>query len=132
MTFKEIELTLPNGFHDAYLTGVDFNILERTVVLSISVDVSPAGLSDRECRASRLTAFAVDFFFIEPPDGTYPYRLNSEGLSVSGDGALQGTDSKIEALISNLTEGTHCYRFFFDSWNAFMYIAARDVAFSWG
>jgi len=131
MTFREVELTLPNGFHDVYITAINFDVIARTVALSLSVDISDADQGEPKYRSGRLTASDVELFFIEPPEATYPHRLAGEGMSATGDYQLSGLESKVEQLITRLDDETDRYRFFLNDWNSFIYIAANGVVFDW-
>ena len=96
MTFRDIEHSLPNGFHDASILGFSLNCLERTVALRISVY-----LAKGQRRIGNLNASAVEMFFVEPPDCTVPFNLDGKGINVSGDAALIGLDSSIECLFES-------------------------------
>jgi len=126
MTFRDIEHSLPNGFHDASILGFSLNCLERTVALRISVY-----LAKGQRRIGNLNAAAVEMFFVEPPDCTVPFNLDGKGINVSGDAALIGLDSSIECLFEKLPSGIDRYRFFLEDWNSFLYLAAHDAEFHW-
>jgi hypothetical protein len=126
MTFRDIEHSLPNGFHDASILGFSLNCLERTVALRISVY-----LAKGQRRIGNLNASAVEMFFVEPPDCTVPFNLDGKGINVSGDAALIGLDSSIECLFEKLPSGIDRYRFFLEDWNSFLYLAAHDAEFHW-
>jgi len=132
MTFREIESALVNGLHDAFLTGVCFDPVLQIVTLKMSVDVSTEGSgSERVYRTVSVVATGVSLFFIEPPDSSYPYAIDGEAIQASGDGDFQGLDTRTEHLINQLPIGADRYRFFFDNWNSFLYLAAQDVTYSW-
>jgi len=132
MTFDEIELSLPNGFHDATILNVSFDFLKGSALIRLSVHVSADGDDNRErYRVGLLEANSVHLFFIERPDPDYFVGQIENGICVSGDSVRVVQGAEIDPLLSKLPSGINVYRFFMESWNSFFYIAASVATFSW-
>jgi hypothetical protein len=75
MTIAEVEVSLPNGFHDALLHSYSVNLVQRTAELSMEISVgSPEATTPEERDAYRfavLTLQEVEHFIVDPPDPRY-------------------------------------------------------------
>jgi hypothetical protein len=132
MTFEEVELSLPNGLHDAEILKFALDSQERTVLMTILVHASGVHDLDKETyREIELKATGVSLFFMEPPDPTYHFLLNGEGIYTSGCSVAIGQVASVDLLLKQLPPEASAYRFFLENWNSFLYIAASDVTFSW-
>ena len=127
MTFKEVEHTLPNGFHDAKIERISLDYSAGTLQIAMRILIGTPGQPDQdEYGPAELRVGGLYFCFIEPPDPTYPFKPNGKPLSVSGDDGASGEIG----FLQKLPAGVSCYRFFVDQWNSFIYIAASDVQIS--
>jgi hypothetical protein len=132
MTFDELELSLPNGFHDATILGISFDCYKSSAMIRLSVHVSADDDDDRErYRIGLLDANSIHLFFIDRPDPNYNLGKIGKGISVSGDSVHIGQDAEIDVLLRKLPPGVSAYRFFMEDWNSFFYIAASVSTFSW-
>jgi len=134
MTFTDIDEALPNGFHDATILHFSLDAEANTLTMRMSVWVGTP--EDLERYGSiEVIAKYVPVFFIEPPDPSYPFQVDGNGLAVSGDspeiGVSQFISEDAEKVLSKLPSDNGSYRFFLENWNSFLYLAAQDVSFSW-
>lgn len=132
MTFEDIALELPNGFHDSVILKISFDSVRRVLSLLLSVDVSqPDGTDEELCRELELVATGVSLFFIEPPDPEYHSVINGEGISASGFPVVVSSVPAINILQGQLPPGSFAYRFFLNTWNSFLYLAANEATYHW-
>jgi hypothetical protein len=133
-SFEELELELPNGFHDAEIRGIALDYLARTAILSMNM-LSGVGTPDNEnlniYRRATVRIAGLLLFFVEPPHPKYNFLLDGEPLSVSGDSVRAGQNSEMDCLLPALPQNSTVYRFFLDEWNSFVYLAAEGVEFLW-
>lgn len=131
MTFREVEQTLPNGFHDAEIKHISLDYVSGTLRITMRILVGTPGEPDQEEYGHReLKVSGLYFFSIEPPDPTYPFKPNGKPLDVQGDDSGL-SPPEIGKLIRELPPDASCYRFFVQQWNSFIYIAASDAQISW-
>ena len=132
MTFEEIELTLPNGFHDARLRRIAINYGERAATLDISFWVGDMDSQSREeYRDGSLHVRGLCYCSVEPPHAAYPFLRGGSGIDVAGYPEDPETFPALNALLPILPRGVTCYRFFVHDWNSFIHVAAEDVVISW-
>jgi len=131
MTVEEIEMSLPNGLHDANLAKLAIDYVNNEAVFDIRIDVSDAESTDQseQCRFGSLTLSGLMFCVIEPPDPRYTYR-NSSGLWITSSGPVT-SDDILTKLPRPLPQGAFVHYLFINDWNAFIYIAAMDAHFKW-
>jgi hypothetical protein len=132
MTFEELEHRLPNGFHDAAIREIGFDLIGRSAV--IGMDILTGGPDDPNpelYRPGRLRVTPVYLFFIEPPDPNYPFVPSGSHLKVDGDSVKAGQNAEVDRLLPTLPQNATTYRFFLEKWNAFLYLAGGDVELSW-
>ena len=132
MTFEEAEETLPNGFHDAQVVRITLDYPAGTLLMTMQILVgTPGQANEEEYGPAELRANGLYFCFIDPPDPTYPFKPNGKALGVCGDPEPRESPA-IGDLLYKLPEGVSVYRFYADSWNSFIHVAAFDVQISWG
>jgi hypothetical protein len=132
MTFEELELRLPNGFHDAAIREINLDFIGRSVVLGMDVLTGGPGDPDPElCRPGTLKLSPAYLFFIEPPDPRYSFVPNGSALKVDGDSVRAGQNVEVDRLSPMLPQNATKYRFFLEKWNAFLYLAGGGAEFSW-
>lgn len=125
MTLRELEATLPNGFHDALLHRLEWDLEQRTVVLVVSVWVGD--LHDQVSAAreqtvrQRLVLQGVRFFEIEQPSSRYPYQA---ARPVRFE--LRDLD-RAHPLMKEQPSEVFGASLFVEEWNAFVHLAAEDA-----
>jgi hypothetical protein len=132
MTFEELEQKLPNGFHDAAIREINFDFIGRSIV--IGIDLLAGGPDDSHpelYRSGRLRVAPVYLFFIEPPDPNYPFVPNGLHLKVDGDSVKIGHNAEADRLLQRLPQNSTTYRFFLETWNAFLYLGGGGVELVW-
>lgn len=121
---EQLERSLPNGFHDAQIKGINLNYVERTIVFEMRLwvgDLESADKAEREAyRLGVLIISEFDFCVIEPPDLRYPYHPVKAVRVDSGAGNPQSIP-----LLENIPEDTFAHWFFVNEWNSFIYFIAR-------
>lgn len=120
-------------FHDSTMTKIELDYISRSAKLSFELNIGDITIeSEREKRARGVLSFDyLQFFVAEPPDGQQSFE-DSEGLTVAGDGAIQ--DTQFKAPMSNLPvvdEDAFIHWFYIVEWNSFIFIGAKNAAFSW-
>jgi len=134
VTLDELDVILPNGFHDAQILTIEIDYLGGSARFRMSLLVGspddPAPERDRRQEAT-LSVTGLCFCSIEAPDPRYPFIPNGEPVMASGDPAKPDHLPSLPALATKCPEGTWCYRFFVDDWNAFIYLAARHAEIDW-
>jgi hypothetical protein len=125
VNLKEIEAGLPNGFHDALLHRLEWDLENRTAVLELSLwtgDLREQQTADRERHErQRLVLQGVRFFHIESPRPGYPYD-STRSLRVE----LVDVDRN-HPLLREQPAGVFGARLFVQEWNAFVHLAAEDA-----
>ncbi len=131
MTLEEIEMSLPNGLHDAHLAKLDIDYVKREARFHIHVDVSDAESKETsgQYRSGNLTLLGLLFCVMEPPDSRYPYRDN-RALWITSSGPVRSEDISVK-LPEPLPQGAFVHYLFVNDWNAFIYLAAMDANFEW-
>ncbi len=124
MTIEEIDLSLPNGFHDSVITGVHINYVQRTAQIEMQISFSGPDEPDKEIyRPATLFISDLLYFVIEPPDS--PYTSHAEPSLV--DGGSSELERSAYRLPKPLPTGAFAYWFFVNNWNAFFHVAALSA-----
>lgn len=134
MTLDELNRKLPNGFHDAEISAIELDYVAGTAKFRLSLLIGWPEDSEPERNAyqeAKMKLTGLCFCSIGPPSPTYPFVLSGRPILVSGDSAKPDHLPELPGLSAKFPPGTWCFRFFVDDWNAFIYIAARDVEFAW-
>ena len=136
MTFEDIENSLPNGFHDSTILYFSLDAKTRTLTMKFSLWVGSMDDPNPEAyREIAVTVQGVSIFFIEPPDPTYPFPLDGQGIAAQGDSVdverSRFVSEQAGNVLKKLSPSASAYRFFLEDWNSFLYIAAEEVSFSW-
>jgi hypothetical protein len=81
MTLEELADTLPNGFHDAQVSSVSIDYVEREARLNIDLWVGVPS-EDEELREAyregELKLSGLLYWVIEPPDANYLYGKSKQ------------------------------------------------------
>jgi hypothetical protein len=124
MTLEEIDLSLPNGFHDSSIFGVRLNYVQRTAEIDMEIHVSgPEDENKEKYQPATLFISGLIYFVIEPPGP--PNIAHAEPSRV--DGGSSELEQAAYPLPKPLPEGTFTYWFFVSNWNSFIHIAALSA-----
>jgi hypothetical protein len=133
MTLQELSRTLPNGFHDAFISTVNIDYVKQEARLSLSVwcgELSSEESINREIyRNGELILSGLSYWVVEPPDPNYDYD-QSKALWIDA-GELSSENFKPTIKLPELAVGAFGSWIFVRNWNAFMYFAARESSFNW-
>jgi hypothetical protein len=131
VTLEELENTLPNGLRDSRVSRIAIDYKKRRLTLDLDVWVGDMGSDAHELReAYRPGQVLIDgllFAVLEPPDAKYPFS-NSGGLTIDGCDMRENLSSE---LMSSLPADAFFRSLWVNQWNAFIHIAARNVALAW-
>lgn len=132
MNFDELDHKLPNGFHDSKIRKIGLDFVGRSITLSMDLLVGlPDTPSPESYRAGTLILTAPYLLFIEPPDPHYHFVPRGSAMKVDGDSVKPGQSAGLDRLVPALPRDSTIYRFFFEDWNSFLYLAGAAVEFSW-
>ncbi len=130
MTFDELDRSLPNGFHDAWIKRIEVDYVARKVsfVMEILVGLpeDPPGRRSR-LRDGLVVLEGMEFIVIEPP---------TPGAAIEKDRGLW-VDSYVGGPLppeaESLPTPADCFlaAFYVDQLNSCMCIAARDARHQW-
>jgi hypothetical protein len=131
-SLREIDDSLPNGFHDALLNGmmIDFASNRAELDLRLCVgDPDAATEDEREAyRSAKLFLYGLVYFVIDAPAFGHTHSETKE-LRIDGGEATE--DSSAQKPRGNLPADAFAYWFFVQEWNSFIHVAARGVNLQW-
>ena len=134
MQLVEIENSLPNGFHDAFLVSVDVDYTSRRGLIKLRLCVGDPDAeteTERETyREANLELIDVVYFVIEGPDPHSKYAA-TKGLWIDGGQAKPDADPAMPISDELLPRDVFAYWFFVRDWNSFIHVAARDASLHW-
>jgi len=121
MTIEEIDLSLPNGFHDSKILGVRLDYVRQTAEIDLEIHVSGVDDEDTEkYQRATLSISGLIYFVIEPPGP--PNTAHAQPSRV--DGGSSELKRTAYPLPKPLPDGAFTYWFFVSNWNSFIHIAA--------
>ena len=126
MTLSELDNSLPNGFHDAYLTGL--SVYFRTGQAELDVQLLVNGIGEAiQYREAKLRLSGLTAFVWEPPDQisvfSRPIGISSFETIVENFPGLIRFPEEVRRLV---------HSFYVESpWNTFLHIAAASVELVW-
>lgn len=130
MTLRELEMTLPNGFHDAELGEIVVDFLSLSARLKLRVLVSlPATEKETGVLYREITVHLKDLLAIHLCNGermTAFKKLEDRWMQIQGFNPKAEEITKIHAMNGIALECI--YGFFFHGWNNCMYLAAETAA----
>ncbi len=130
MQLIEIENSLPNGFHDAYLESVNVDYVSRRALMKLRLCTGdPDARTEKEREAyeeADLELLDLVYLVIEGPDPRTKY-VETKGLWVDGGEAKPGAAPGVPVPVEQLPSGAFAYWFFVRDWNSFIHVAARDA-----
>jgi hypothetical protein len=122
----EIQINLPNGFHDAEIKSFVINYVERTLVFDLMLwvgDLESSNEAEREAYVRGvLTISGFNFCVIESPDSQYPYTAGKPIRIDSGPGLPPHVSFSADPPADAFD-----HWFFVQDWNSFIYFRARDA-----
>ena len=141
MTLDQIELTLPNGFHDAFLCTVSVDYAGLTAQMDLEVWVGSMDTDDyqgREAyRRGRLQFTGLLQFTSEVPNQEFlPEETDSltNGLSIdlvpaeNNTSVPEGNEWADEPLPEGAFQRSFCFT---GDANSYLRVAARNVMWTW-
>jgi hypothetical protein len=127
MDLRLIEQSLPNGFHDAYLSALDLDLVHHDVELSLSVlvanDDQPVSERYKQCR---LTLRDYSVLVLEPAIA-YREIKPSRGLQIDQTQLNEEDYQAFRQVGYNMREGNFWLALFVYDWNSRIIINARDA-----
>jgi hypothetical protein len=128
MTLKEIEQTLPNGFHDSDVSNLQIDYVNRQLRMEMAIWVGEMVKDDAEREKYRKAVLQIDNFFycvIESPDERYEYA-KSKPLWID-----MGNPKNKPNLPTNIPQEAFVESFFVNQWNSFIHLAALNAKLTW-
>jgi hypothetical protein len=128
MTLDQINKSLPNGFHDAYLRRLCVDYREGTVTLDLDLlygDPNAEAEAEREAyRSGQVVISGLVWCVMEPALTTGGHR-GLDGSRIDGGPV---SELKEPPPLPAVPEGAFSWWFFVDESNSFIYVAATDAA----
>lgn len=134
MTIEEIGDTLPNGFHDSDILGINIDYVRGEVTFLIDVDLtSPDEKVEVTSRHGELKLTGLLYCVIEPPGYslTNEYVPAEDKLWITGDSSDFSELKECPKLPEPIPDGGFRHWFFISSHNFFIYVAAMNAGFQW-
>ncbi len=88
-------------------------------------------LGSEKRKLGKLRVLSPYLFLLDPPDSGHRFMPRSDSVNVDEDPVKPGQNADMDRILPQLPPGTCAYRSFVDDWNAFLYLAASGVEFSW-
>jgi hypothetical protein len=130
----EIENSLPNGFHDAFLESVDADYISGRVLIKLRLCIGDPDASTEKAReaykSANLELLDLVYLVIEAPDPSSKHA-EIKGLWIDGGEAKPESDPPMPVPVEFLPRGAFAYWFFVRNWNSFIHVAAMDARFHW-
>jgi hypothetical protein len=130
----DIENSLPNGFHDAFLESVDVDYMSKRALIKLRLCIGDPDAStekEREAyRGANLELLDVVYLVIEGPDPRSKYA-ETKGLWIDGGEVKSDSAPAMPIPVEQLPSGAFAYWFFVRDWNSFIHVAARDAKLQW-
>jgi hypothetical protein len=134
MQLVEIENSLPNGFHDAFLESVDVDYRSRRALIKLRLcigDPDAAIQSEREAyKGAALELLNLVYLVIEGPDPRSKYA-EANRLWIDGGEVKRDSAPAAPVPVEQLPSDAFAYWFFVRDWNSFIHVAARDARLQW-
>ena len=134
MNIKELDDSLPNGFHDAMLESFSVNYGSGSAVLKLQILVGDPESSvepEREAyRAAEVHLSGICYFVIEAPDQKL-IGTTSKVLWIDGGSYDAGSAPPCPVPLAALPQDISTYWFYVREWNSFIHVAVRDANIQW-
>jgi len=130
VTIDELDQSLLNGFHDAFIHTIRLDYAKRTACMEMSIWVDDPDESPefRELYRDAVLEFeGMQCVLLDPPHPDYPFA-RAEPLWVDLD--VRPPDPPIEAF-AKLPKGAFVARFYVRNWNSWIDVAATSASLRW-
>ena len=134
MTIEDVSKSLPNGFHDSDILGINIDYVKAEATFLIDVDLSsPDEKVDVPSRHGELKLLGLLYCVIEPFDDAFSkeYVYCEDKLWITSDSDDFGKLKDFPKLPEPLPDGGFRHWFYLSSHNSFIYVAAMDATFRW-
>ena len=134
MRLEQLINSLPNGFHDAQLEGINIDYTSGMATLQMQLLIG--GPDDRthedheNYKAAKLHLSGVLYFVIGAPDPNYKYG-ESKALNIDAGIADEKSAPPTPIPLDQLPPDISAYWFFVSEWNSFIHLAAMDARLEW-
>jgi hypothetical protein len=136
MTLRELENSLPNGFHDSFLSSFSIDYVQRTLQMNMSVCV---GLPDdpretqNDVRDAQIDFTGLVFFVADRPATESPFQTPGELTIVDGyeTRSITGEIQIDRKLLDAIPGDAFAHSFYVHEWISFIHIAAKGCAMKW-
>ena len=132
MSLEEIDESLPNGFHDAKLVGLEIDYVHQIAVFETNVLIGlpdePVEIRDRY-RLGTLRFSGVSFIVVDPPAANSAFL--QPGAATFSWSRLDAAESPHMAALMPSDSNVQAYSFYVQKWYSSIHLAARDVGFVW-
>jgi hypothetical protein len=132
MNLEEIDESLPNGFHDAWLVGLEIDYVHGIAVFKTNVLIGlpdePVEMRDRY-RLGTLRFSGVSFVVVDPPDARN--AVLTPGAVTFSWSRLDAAESPHIAELVPSGSDVQAYSFWVLNWCSSIHLAAREVSFDW-
>jgi len=127
MTIKEIEYSLPNGFHDSYVNSINVDFKNKSLEIDFSIDHSDIDTSLPVYKPGKLIIRDLFLFAFEPP---FYQKLELFPLWVTdADNIIPSLKKeRLPGMVEiDCSIADFCYYFYFSNLNCFMYVGGYDA-----
>jgi hypothetical protein len=130
----EIENSLPNGFHDAFLESVNIDYTSRRGLIKLRLwvgELDAATEAEKEAyKSAELELLDLVYLVIDAPDPGSEYAKAKE-VWIDGGEAKADSAPTAPVPVDLLPRGAFAYWFFVRDWNSFIHVAAKDAKLQW-
>ena len=127
---EQIEMSMPNGLHDATLYELSIDRVNRQMTLTMGADVSTGRSGDTRIRLRRCRVHILDLIRVRV-DAPFVATTESERRDDRMTSAVLQGKSLQDVFPGPLPEGCFAYALYFGGSNSHLYIIARDARLEW-
>jgi hypothetical protein len=134
MTIEEVGDTLPNGFHDSDILGINLDYVRGEATFLIDVDLtSPDEEVEVPSRYGELKLTGLLYCVIEPPGYSLAkeYVFSEDKLWITSSSSDFSELKEYPKLPEPIPDGGFRHWFFISNHNCFIYVAAMGAGFRW-
>ena len=128
MTLTELEDTLPNGFHDSVLNGIDIRLAEGQVVLRMDIDFSQPDGEDGVFREAEIVLEGMQTIALDGPSRHLPPRAT--GLDIDCFTPTAKQYPGLAELPEEVRKNVHSL-YLGGDWNSYIHLAAKSARVVW-
>ena len=134
MQLTDIENSLPNGFHDAFIESLNVDYTSKRALIKLRLCIGDPDATTKEekeaYKKADLELLGLVYFVIDAPDNRYKF-LETKELWIDGGEVKPGSSPSTPVPIEMLPKGTFAYWFFARDWNSFIHVAAMSAKLEW-